>query len=91
MGPFSITMRVNDDVELNSDGWPVAEIARITGKYSGLAPAITALMATCLTVNVHEGCAPWAALNLPITSSGLWLVPFSIASTFSSVGRMMGM
>ena len=61
------------------------------GRCSGLAPAITALMATCLTVNVHEGCAPWAALNFPITSSGLWLVPFSIASTFSSVGRMMGM
>ena len=70
---------------------PWQEIARITGKYSGLAPAMTALMATCLTVNDHEGCAPWAALNLPMTSSGLWLVPFSIASTFSSVGRMMGM
>src|ERR1700723_3036258 len=91
IGPFSITMRVNDDVELNSDGWPEAEIARITGRYSGVAPAITALMATCLTVNVHEGCAPCAALNFPMPSSGLWLLSLSIASPLFPVGRVVGL
>ena len=28
---------------------------------------------------------------MPTTSSGLWLVPLSMASTFSRVGMMMGM
>ena len=44
---------------------------------------MTALMATWRTVNDHSGYDPRAGHIFPTTSSGWWLVPFSIASTFS--------
>src|ERR1700691_1964804 len=91
MGPLTTTILANEDVELNREVTPVDAIARITGKNSGWAPAMTALTATCFTVKDQSGKAPGAALNLPTISSGRWLVPLSIASTFSWVGRMMGM
>ena len=43
------------------------------------------------TVNFHAGNDSRAGVSSPMTSSGSWLVPFSIASTFSFVGMMIGM
>src|ERR1700734_1856118 len=88
MGPLITAAYANEFVELNSDGVPVDAIASTIGKYSGLHPAITAFTATCFTVYCHGAYAP--AAILPATSSGWWLVPFSIAATRSSVGRMIG-
>ena len=50
MGPFTITILAKDEVELKSDEVPVEAKARMTGKYSGFAPAMTALIATISTV-----------------------------------------
>jgi hypothetical protein len=81
----------NEFVELESDVSPVSAMARIVGKYSGFAPAITALMATCFTVNCQSGYDPRAGDIFPTISSGLWLVPFSMAVSRSSVGRTICM
>ena len=67
----------------------VAARARITGKYSGLAPAITALTATFSTVYCQASRVEVGRM-WPTTVSGLRLVPSSIASTRFSVGRMIG-
>ena len=50
MGPFTTTILANDVVEVKMEGTPVDASARMTGKCSGLAPAITALTATFSTV-----------------------------------------
>src|SRR5580658_3731697 len=84
IGPLITTMFAIELVELPK-GACVAR-ARITGKCSGDAPAITALIATFSTVS---GRAPPVILIVLITSSGLWLVPLSISVTRFSVGRMM--
>ena len=49
MGPLTTTMRANDVVEVYREGTPVEARARITGRCSGRAPAITALTATLST------------------------------------------
>src|SRR5258707_13085249 len=61
----------------------------MTGKYSGLAPAMTAFTATCSTVYSHAtrnltGCR-W-----PTIPSAAWLVCASISATRFSVGRTIG-
>src|SRR3954464_15189029 len=88
-GPLTIDIDdAEDDVEERADS-SVEAIARITGRYSGRAPAITALTATCSTVSVH--CPRLAvACMRPTTLSGLWLVPASMAATRSSVGSTIG-
>src|SRR5579863_6329964 len=86
IGPLITAAVANEFVELDREVSPVSAIARIVGKYSGFAPAITALMATCLTVNDQSGYDPRAGDIFPTTSSGLWLVPLSIAASRSSVG-----
>ena len=68
---------------------PLAACARITGRYSGLAPAITALTATFSTVS-SQNSRNAVGRSRPTTLSGGWLVPLSIAATRSSVGRMTG-
>jgi hypothetical protein len=50
MGPLTTTIAAKDVVEPRKAGWSVEAIARITGKCSGLAPAMTALIATFSTV-----------------------------------------
>ena len=50
MGPFTTTILAKDEVELNIDVTPLDANARIAGKYSGFAPAITAFTATISTV-----------------------------------------
>jgi len=67
----------------------VAASARMTGKYSGSAPAITALTATFSTVYSQDSRKLPARMR-PTTLSGGWLVPLSIAATRSSVGSTMG-
>jgi hypothetical protein len=49
-GPFTTTILAKDEVELNIDVTPLDASARMAGKYSGLAPAITAFTATISTV-----------------------------------------
>ena len=68
---------------------PVAARARITGKYSGRAPAITAFTATRSTV-YSQASRKWVGRIRPTTSSGRRLVPASMAATRSSVGSTMG-
>ena len=50
IGPFTTIMRPQEVVELGIDGSCEAASARITGKCSGRAPAITAIAATFSTV-----------------------------------------
>ena len=61
-------------------------MARITGIYSGFAPAMTAVMAAFSTVTMRPSGAIWVTM----TSSGEWEVPFSMAATRSSVGMITG-
>ena len=83
IGPFTTIMFAIELVELpKEDAW--VSVARMVGKYSGFAPAMTAIIAAFSTVSSREP-------NLLTTSSGLWLVPLSIAATLSSVGSMIGL
>src|ERR1700689_2724436 len=91
IGPLITAADTSELVELKSAEIPVEAIARIVGKYSGRAPAITALTAHCCTVNDHAGKAPCAGVILPTTSSSLWLLALSIASPLSCVGMVIGM
>ena len=92
IGPLITAAEANEFVELKSAEIPVEAIARMSreifGRRSGHHRVDGHLLARC---NVHSGYAPRAGVILPTTSSGLWLVPFSIASTFSCVGMMIGM
>ena len=68
---------------------PVAASARITGKYSGRAPAITAFTATFSTE--YSQCSrKWVERMRPTISSGLRCVAASMAATRSSVGSTIG-
>jgi hypothetical protein len=88
-GPFTTTIAEEElDVDpraLTSE----AASARMTGKYSGRAPAITAFTATLSTVY-----SQWprnsVACMWPTTSSGLRLVAPSMAATRFSVGKTIG-
>src|SRR5436190_5766974 len=90
IGPLTTEKIANDVVELDRAETPLAAIARITGRYSGFAPAITAFTATFSTVNSHHSRYE-VGRSRPTTSSGLRLVAASIASTRSSVGSTTGM
>ena len=89
IGPLTTTIAAIELVVLPRALTPVAASARITGKYSGLAPAITALTATFSTV-YSQYSRNWVERMCPTTSSGLWLVCASISATRSSVGRTIG-
>src|SRR5687767_10835256 len=67
----------------------VAPSARMTGKYSGRAPAITAFTATFSTVYSHASRKCVGRMR-PTTSFGFRLVARSIAATRSSVGSTIG-
>ena len=68
---------------------PVAASARMTGKYSGRAPAITALTATFSTV--YAQCSRKCVERMrPTISSGRRRVRASMAATRASVGRTIG-
>ncbi len=61
----------------------------MTGKCSGSAPAITAFTATFSTVD-SQNSIPIVGRIFPTTSPGARLVPASIHSTRSSVGKTIG-
>src|SRR6185436_8422282 len=88
-GPFTTTIADDDDVVEPRAETPEAASARMTGKYSGRAPAITAFTATFSTVYSHATRNSVAAI-WPTISSGLRLVPRSIAATRASVGSTIG-
>jgi hypothetical protein len=89
MGPLTTTIAAAElEDELRAETSEAAR-ARITGKYAGRAPAMTALTATCSTVNDH-GPRFSVGCKWPTTSSGRRLVPASIARTRSSVGSTIG-
>src|SRR5919109_1438351 len=75
-GPFTTHIAAGDDVLLPRPDTPLAAIARITGKYSGRAPAITAFTATFSTVYSQNSRNEVGRIR-PTISSGAWLVPFS--------------
>ena len=89
IGPLTSAMVANDVVELERPVMPLASAARMTGRYSGLAPAMTALTATFSTVN-SQNSRNAVGRRRPTTSSRARLVPASIASTRSSVGSTIG-
>src|SRR5438046_10052968 len=78
-----------EDVVLPRALAPVAASARITGKYSGRAPAMTAFTATFSTV-YSQYSRKCVERMWPTTSSGRWLVWASISATRASVGRTIG-
>src|SRR5262245_57360218 len=89
IGPLTTTITEDElEVEPRADTCEAAS-ARITGKYSGLAPAITAFTATFSTGYSHgaRNSVPgmWAT-----TSSGLWEVWASMPATRRSVGGTIG-
>src|SRR6516225_7962745 len=89
IGPLTTTIAEAElDVLLRAVTCEAAS-ARMTGKYSGLAPAMTAFTATFSTVYSHETRNSTGCMR-PTISSGLRLVCASIAATRFSVGRTMG-
>ncbi len=88
IGPLTTEIVANDVVLLDRAVWPLAAIARMTGRYSGRAPAMTALTATFSTVNSQNSRNRVGRIR-PTTLSGGRLVPFNILATRSSVGRTM--
>src|SRR5262245_1232003 len=89
IGPFTTSIAAADEVVEPRADAPVDIVASTTGKYSGLQPAITAFTATFSTV-YSQNSRNWVGRMWPTTSSGLWLVAFSIASTRASVGSTIG-
>ena len=89
IGPLTRLIMASDVVLTERAVTPLAACARITGRYSGLAPAITALTATFSTVS-SQNSRNEVGRSRPTTLSGGWLVPLSMAATRSSVGRMTG-
>src|SRR6516165_5031237 len=89
IGPLITAILVIEVVLLDLAVDSLAASARITGKYSGRAPAITAFTATFSTV-YSQNSRNEVGRILPTTSSGEWLVPLSIAATRASVGNVIG-
>src|SRR5580704_5280390 len=89
IGPLTTTI-IAEELELDerADSSEAAS-ARITEKYSGRAPAITAFTATCSTVN-SQAARNSTGCRWPTISSGGWLVALSMASTRSRVGSTIG-
>src|SRR5919108_6409309 len=85
IGPLTTTMAAAELVVLPRALAPLAAMARMTGKYSGLAPAITALTATFSTV-YSQYSRKWVERIRPTTSSGFRAVAVSMAATRPSVG-----
>src|SRR5580693_1846808 len=89
IGPLTTTITA-DELELDERAErSEAASARMTGKYSGRAPAITAFTATCSTVN-SQAARNSTGCKWPTILSGGWLVPLSMASTRSRVGNTIG-
>ncbi len=89
IGPFTTTI-AEEELEVEPRALTCeAASARITGKYSGLAPAITAFTATFSTV-YSQAPRNSVACIWPTTSSGLRLVAASMAATRFSVGKTIG-
>ena len=78
IGPFTTTIAAEDEVVEPRAETPDAASARMTGKYSGRAPAITAFTATFSTV-YSQATRNSVACMRPTISSGLRLVSASIA------------
>src|SRR5712691_1590828 len=94
IGPLTTTIAAEELVVLPRADTCEAASARITGKYSGLAPAITAFTATFSTVYSHATRNSVGCMR-PTISSGAWLVWASMSATRYApdeiVGRMAGM
>src|ERR1700685_1773777 len=89
IGPLTTTI-IAEELELDerADSSEAAS-ARITGKYCGRAPAITAFTATCSTV-YSQAARNSTGCRWPTISSAGRLVPLSMASTRSRVGSTIG-
>src|SRR6202140_5638745 len=89
IGPLTTTI-IAEELELDERAESSeAASARITGKYSGRAPAITAFTATFSTVYSHDPRFGVGCMR-PTTLSAGWLVAASIAATRSCVGSTIG-
>jgi len=89
MGPLTTAIEAAELVVLPRAETPLAARARITGRYSGRAPAMTAFTATFSTSNCQASRVEVGRMR-PTISSGRWLVPASMACTRSSVGKTIG-
>src|SRR4051794_29619763 len=83
-GPTNIVVASTPCME-NAGSSTASTAASTTGKYSGLQPAITALIATFSTVSTPE-----LGGQMPTTSFGSRLVPASMRSTRCCVGGTTG-
>src|SRR6266540_61611 len=86
IGPLTTAIAAAELVVLPRADTPLAARARMTGKYSGRAPAITALTATFSTVYSHASRNRVGRMR-PTTSSGFREVPASIAATLLLGGQ----
>ncbi len=89
IGPLTTEIDAQEVVLDERAEIPVAAMARGTGRYSGRQPAITALTATFSTSKAQASRNEVGRI-WPTILSAAWEVPFSIASTRCSVGRMIG-
>src|SRR5213083_3138917 len=89
IGPLTTAIAAIELVVLPRALTPVAASARIRGKYSDRAPAITAFTATFSTVYCQAS-RKWVGRVRPTISSGLRRVAASIAATRFSVGSTIG-
>ena len=89
IGPFTTTMAAAELEVLPRAETCEAASARMTGKYSGSAPAMTAFTATFSTV-YSQATRNLTGCMWPTISSGLWLVCASMAATRFSVGSTIG-
>src|SRR5439155_20323090 len=85
IGPLTTTMAAIELVVLPRALTPLEAKARITGKYSGRAPAITAFTATFSTVNSHFW-RIWFERKCLATSSGFRVVWYCITDHVLYVG-----
>src|SRR5450631_704631 len=89
IGPLTTTIAADElEVEPRADTSDAAS-ARITGKYSGLAPAMTAFTATFSTV-YSQATRNSTGCRWPTISSGARLVWASMAATRFCVGNTIG-
>jgi len=87
--PLTTAIAAIDDVELECASVCEAASARMAGNISGLAPAITALMATVSTVYCHASRSPVTRI-FPTISLGFVMGGLEHRRDRSSVGMTMG-
>jgi hypothetical protein len=88
IGPLTTAIVAKDVVELERAVMPLAVAARITGRYSGRAPAMTALTATFSTVN-SQNSRKMSATASPRSSGDVVMWLWVTTRSHSPMTRLM--